>query len=61
LITLTAIRPFFGLPIRHFQTKVMVLRVPEKMELRLLARIAPFRVEQPLRDVEDERRRPQVA
>ena len=37
------------------------LELAEEVELRLLAGIAPFRVEQPVGEVEDERRGPHVA
>ena len=37
------------------------LELAEEVELRLLAGVAPLRVEQPLGDVEDERGRPHVA
>ena len=37
------------------------LELAEQVELRLLAGIAPFRVEQPLGEVEEERGRPHVA
>ena len=37
------------------------LELAEQVELRLLAGVAPLRVEQPLGDVEDERGRPHVA
>ena len=37
------------------------LELAEEVQLRLLAGVAPFGVEQPLRDVEDERGRPHVA
>ena len=37
------------------------LELAEEVQLRLLAGVAPLRVEQPLREVEDERGRPHVA
>ena len=36
------------------------LELAEQVELRLLAGVAPLRVEQPLRQVEQQRRRPHV-